>query len=470
MGKLIELKEAAKLLGISPEELTEMRDRNEVFGYRDGASWKFKTEEIERVAAQLGSSDDSADQVELAAGADAGADDLDELIDVAELKLDADDEDSESILVTEEELGRSDESTSSTIIGKAGTPLAASESDIKLADDVADELSAAESDLKIAGDSGLGDFDLSSGESDVLAGDSDLLSISDEGSDVGADSGDTGKLSLAGDEGSGKAESSLKLAGDDELSLDDEEPGTEGAESDLGALDSSVDLDLDDEDLFASSGTGSDVTLGASDSGINLANPSDSGISLEDISDLGSGIDSGIDSSLELGDSSLELGDEDMIELEGDLAESEDATELKADDEFLLTPVEGEGVPDEESDDSGSQVIALDSDEFEESAETMLVAEDGPLVEEDVDFAAAEGFDAGGATVATGTAAAAVGAAAGQDAGYSVWNVVSLGMVAAFLGISGLLVMDLIRNIWSWNGAYSLNSTIMDGILSMFGG
>ena len=42
MAKLIKLEEAAELLGISAEQLTEMRSRNEVFGYRDGATWKFK--------------------------------------------------------------------------------------------------------------------------------------------------------------------------------------------------------------------------------------------------------------------------------------------------------------------------------------------------------------------------------------------------------------------------------------------
>ncbi len=53
MAKLIELHEAAKMLGISPEQLTDMRSRNAIFGYRDGSTWKFKVEEIERVRAEL---------------------------------------------------------------------------------------------------------------------------------------------------------------------------------------------------------------------------------------------------------------------------------------------------------------------------------------------------------------------------------------------------------------------------------
>ena len=54
MAKLIELKEAAEMLGISPEELAELVDQKEIFGYRDGSTWKFKEQEIERVAQQLG--------------------------------------------------------------------------------------------------------------------------------------------------------------------------------------------------------------------------------------------------------------------------------------------------------------------------------------------------------------------------------------------------------------------------------
>ena len=141
MAKYIELKEAADRLRITPEELTEMRSRNEIFGYRDGASWKFKPEEIDRVANDLGAgaASDMAPDI-----ADISSDSADELIDVADLKLEDEDSDDESILVTEEELGRSDDSTSSTIIGKAGSEVPSSESDIQLADDsLSDDLRAA---------------------------------------------------------------------------------------------------------------------------------------------------------------------------------------------------------------------------------------------------------------------------------------------------------------------------------------
>ena len=429
MAKLIELKEAAQRLGITPEELTEMRSRNEIFGYRDGTNWKFKQEEIERVANEMGlDAATDADMPDLTA--DAGTDD--ELIDVAELKLEDEGDDDESILVTEEELGRSDDSTSSTIIGKAGLEVPASESDIQLADDSLDS-DIGGSDLSLADDLELDIGDLeSTSDSDVHAADAE--------------------------ESPG---SSLKLAGSDALSIGDEELNLEdgsSAGSGIGALDSSIDLDFDDDDLVSSgsSSSGSDVTLGASDSGINLTNPSDSGISLEDVpADLGSGIDS-----------SLDLGDEEMIELEGEPADADEATELQADEEFLLTPVSGDAELDEESDDSGSQVIALDGDELDESAATMLVADDdGPLVAEEEDFTAIDELGAGPAAGTEGVPAAVVAAATVEEADFSAWNIVGLSMLSVFMGVCGLLALDLIRNIWSWDKPYALNSTIIDFIV-----
>jgi hypothetical protein len=253
------------------------------------------------------------------------------------------------------------------------------------------------------------------------------------------------------------SESSLKLSGSDALSLEDSQLKLAEDSSTLGAtLDSSIDLDMD-EDLVPGSGAGSDVTLGASDSGINLANPADSGISLEDLSaDMGSAIGSGIES--------LELSDDDMVELEAADSAKAGGSGTGADDDFLLTPVEDGSEADEESDDSGSQVIALDADEFEASA---AHAEEGPLIEEDPDFAAAEAA----AIITTPVSPTpSVGTVTAQEGAYSIWNIVSLSMIVLVLGFVGILMLDLIRNIWSWQGTFGLNSPIMDAILGMLPG
>ncbi len=52
-SNFVPLEEAAKRLGVSADELVEMRSRGDIFGYRDGGSWKFKPEEIERVRSEL---------------------------------------------------------------------------------------------------------------------------------------------------------------------------------------------------------------------------------------------------------------------------------------------------------------------------------------------------------------------------------------------------------------------------------
>lgn len=464
MAKLVELKEAAEQLGLTPEALTELVDQKKIFGYRDGASWKFKPTEIERVASELGlgTLGDAAEAKEAAESISlSGSDDM---IDVDELQLDDDSsDDADSILISEEELGRSDDSTSSTIIGKAGLDSSSADSDINISEeeviampsDEDSDLSLAaddDSDLALAGDSDLSladsDLDLQSespSASNVLAGDSDLLSIDgDEAGNGGVVSAGSGIDLSLDDASSGSAGSSVAL--DDDIKLD----ADSGVESGIGA-DSSIDLDLDDDDdLLAGSGMGSDITLGASDSGINLSNPSDSGISLEDV---GSGIDS-----------SLELGDDDMIELEADAEESSD---LQGDEDFMLTPVAGDGDLDEESDDSGSQVIALDSDEFDESSAGPLVADDDPLASD----GDALSLDDVGAATAGGAAAASAGAVAvagaAEEADFSVWNIVSLSMLTAFMAICALLALDVIRNIWTWNQPFGVSDSLMNFFTGM---
>ena len=88
---IIDVDEAAKMLGVSPETLSEMRERRKVHGYRDGASWKFKPEDIERLIADREAAEQEGEFAEV-------------------------DEDPDSILLSEVELGQSDDSTSSTII------------------------------------------------------------------------------------------------------------------------------------------------------------------------------------------------------------------------------------------------------------------------------------------------------------------------------------------------------------------
>ena len=53
-SKFVELSEAAKQLGITADELNDARNAGEVHGFRDGSSWKFKPQELERFAEERG--------------------------------------------------------------------------------------------------------------------------------------------------------------------------------------------------------------------------------------------------------------------------------------------------------------------------------------------------------------------------------------------------------------------------------
>lgn len=239
--KFIGLEDAAKQLGVSKDKLNELRESGDLRAYRDGVSWKFRTEEIDKLSetglptpsaessiglAPLDAGDsidieaksdsatvsDEPDELDvddlelgdldigsdLGASDDAGASDadiatIDEPTVAAEEssagKPDADDDlvldteasgdDAESILLSEAEFGDSSRPPS-TIIGKS--ELAASdEYDLEVVSS-----SGGEKEQTPAGDSG------KAGMSDVrLAADDDGDDLLVAGSDIIPGAGDT---------------------------------------------------------------------------------------------------------------------------------------------------------------------------------------------------------------------------------------------------------------------------------------
>ena len=112
----IDLQEVARLLHVTPDELSDMRSRNEIHGYRDGNTWKFKVDEVRRVAGErkveISEEVLSGDAPVPVETTDSGIDsELDELSDVGS-------SDNESILVSDSDTGPGAKSPSSTIIGK----------------------------------------------------------------------------------------------------------------------------------------------------------------------------------------------------------------------------------------------------------------------------------------------------------------------------------------------------------------
>jgi hypothetical protein len=441
-GKFVDLNEAAKMIGVTAESLVEMRSKGAIFGYRDGASWKFKVDEVERVIRERGVEARDSDSGIL----NANDDEFENLISGLSSKILADKAQEESgpgaVLISEQELGVS-ATGQSTIIGKGKeAEQRPSDSDLRLADDSSkDILGPSDSNKDILGGGSDKLIEAPSNKLD-LASASDVLHGSDIHVAAGSGTGEMPALQKPGSSGG------LHL--DDDLSL--------GEDNDIGSSDSALDEEIRPKSgsKTGSSGKGSDVTLGAGDSGINLS-PSDSGLSLEEEPlDLGGG--SGVES-LELPE------DEDVIAMETEAADQDQPTQLKADNEFLLSA--GDTLEEDESD-SGSQVIALeDSESFDQDAATMLKTEGG---------LGADVFQPLGAEGALEGAAPGMGAAqpvyvqvASVEAPYSVWNVLSLGVVAGMLALSGMMMVDVMLNMWAFGGTSSVSTGIMDVFVSMFG-
>ena len=441
-GKFVEPEEAANMLGVTVDQLGEMRDRREVYPIRDGGAWKYKRDDIERLAA------------------DRAGGGLDGVSD----EFGSPEEPQDSILLSEVELGESG-GTSSTVIGKSGDK-ADPESDLQLAGGSSPStISLGGSDVKKGGSSKPGatsDVRLASG-SDLKAGsglsakfeemdalDLDLPTPAESGINLGKLSGGSSK----------KIRADEMVLGDDEFALGSDKGIKPGSSKKMSGSD--VNLGVDDDDfVLGGSGKGSDITHSAGDSGIQLISPADSGLSLEEAPmDLGG---SGVES--------LDASDDDMILLED--TEGESATQLKSDDDFLLSPLDDATVDES---DSGSQVIALDSEvEFDDAAATMLGGRQpamAAMLEEDMG-----GMDSSPLIAEGGYGQPAFAGAGGAafmapptvvEAPFSIWNVLFLSLCALLLLLCGMMLYDLMRNMWSWEGAYDVNSSLMDSILGWF--
>jgi hypothetical protein len=199
----------------------------------------------------------------------------------------------------------------------------------------------------------------------------------------------------------------------------------------------------EDDDLVLSESGGSDVTLRPGDSGINLVSPSDSGLALDDLDlDLaGSAV-----SSLE-----LDEGSEERIVIE----ESPRGAKASArNDDFLLTPL-GES----SEGDSSSQVIELDSES--ELSESTAIIMDRPHETAILEPVEEDEAEPGLIHAPLGMAPAVVSAPSVQFTG---GNVALLMTCLLVLFVCGIMMLDLVRHIWSWDQPFAINSTLIEAL------
>lgn len=472
--KFISLDDAAEKLGASKEQLNKLREAGDLRAYRDGSSWKFRTEEIEKLEAEgLPTGEGNDDDLMLDPGAglelgDLSADDeagpptpgLDPLepVDAADDKSDDDDiglgieplgdgDDAESILLTgDDELEGGIPRPQSTIIGKS-------------------ELSL-EDDLQLAGGSDLGPPPVAPAKPDAPAGSAfdDLeeleLDLEAESSRIldskvtakakeaaASDSGeleldDELELDLAGSALSEDPSGSDILGGDNTSNLD-----LAGSISGISGADA-IDLSEDEDDDLVLGGS-DDGGLAAGDSGINLS-PSDSGFALDEVPlDLGG---SAIGSALDL--AALSAAGSSAAGVSG---VSSLGSAISGGEDFQLTPADG---GDEDEEDS-SQIVALE--EVGEEDDDLPGFE--PVDDDDDDL---EGGFGGGMGTETVGAPAAMGS--GQEIPFPGWIVGLLGAGFFSMLLCGLMAMDLVQSMWAWEEPFSVTSSIMDGLLGIFGG
>ncbi|TWT76810.1 Helix-turn-helix domain protein [Planctomycetes bacterium CA13] len=573
MADYLSLEDAAKKLGIPSDRLVELRSQGQVRGFRDGASWKFPENEIERLADDLADSlggsgdliddfgadsslsssksgskiiggdepkDEGGSDIEVggeslkgegsggsdvnlvASTGDEGSDvalvagdsdlgfDTDEdnnlvEIDSAELQLDhpAINHDSEMIdmaiepnagstgPVTDKELealtgakpidvmaeessvsldnvlegdatgsnsdlsfpGISEEDSDDVVIGqddedsidaladevaagskKMADPSSSSISSLELMDDLGAPVNVSGTVNDVSGDV-LSELDLLSAEqggSGLITGDSEnLLASSGLGSSLGLGGLSSGVSGLGGG-----SDDALAISDDDDL------------------------LIADDDDLVINSAE-SDLSL-AGDSGINLMSPSDSGLSLESepLDLAGSSI------------SALDLAAEVQEGSGSGLSGAGSGVDFTANEEFQLSP---SGIGLEAEVESGSQVIEIEDSGVVAEAEPVFEAggfdEDPEAVPAGEAFAdgdeggvGAIGIDASGSRESM----ASVGVA-GFEVPFTLLQCVTLVMIIAIMSLGGMLMTDLLRNMWTYNEASAPVSSLTDSLISLIG-
>ncbi len=457
MANFLSPEEAAKRLGITTDELTQLRERREIFGVRDGAGWKYREDEIQRYLEEH-----AAEAAEADAGEGGGS--------ALQLGEPAPAGESDSVLLSEEALGQSSLSSSpSTVIGAQGAEATNPESDLQL-----------EEEPTVLSEPGGSDVTLvpsSEGGSDVAlvptpnpAGEASDLALADldelgqtpgpvqetpqaESEQAGATAQDDElpPLLLEDEQESPAAESGSPQAAEElDVSIDTPAPkesqqgdsALEFGASDLvlgesvaGASDpllaGSAGVitpqpgggaeDFDEDDLvLGESSESPPATPGLSDSGISLGTADDSGLSLEE---------------------PLDLDAEELIPSDS----SGEVEDLPSEDEFNLTPALE---LDDQDTESGSQVIALDDEPFDAESQTVLSQQPQP--------------EAAVAPVPMPVVA--------PEAPFSGWTVTGLAFLTIFMAITGMMMFDLVMHMWSWDGPYTYNSSLMDLVLGLFEG
>ncbi len=527
MAEFYNLEEAARVLGMSADELKQKAQQREVRAFLDGGTWRFRRPDVDELARRrgLGSDPDlSLSDMDLDIPEGSGDIDLSEFQlgvakpDVAPLSTEIKSTD-DDILLDDMSLPPGPESgSSSTIIGMKSVGKSPSDSDVRLVPETTPYKSASDSDVRIGTPPPRMKF----------PSDSDVTLVSetrDSSAEVKSIEDDPNATTLRRSPIlSDSAEVDLTDQSDSDFELtpssviDALQPES-GSDFELSALDASDEFE---STAPKRSPSDSDVT-GAepASSGVNLGRPSDSGINLTGVS----GFDFSSAESIELAplDEDLPKGpqrptapakpaarrpdpSETALPIKGS-AMDPSATALPVrkkggekdifeDTDFEVDALDSgqedqtvqlEGVSDFDVDEgeSGSEVFALDEDEVDENAATAM----GPASlgkDDDDDFGDSSDSASGDSESAWGdvssdapVAASSVSTRAatspalanrGPEAEWGGLWVSFLGVTAVLMLLLAFVGMDLVSNLYENRGSTNAFSAGLIKTISGFMG
>jgi hypothetical protein len=429
--KYLSLEETAARLSVTTDQLIRMRENQEIRGFADRGTWKFRVEDVDDLARSRQA--DSNPEVPML-------------------------DDSGPMVVGDD----MSDAGSSTILGDAPREdVGEQPTVIRKGSDIIQKGSAerhpSDSDVKLLGSDS--DSDITLAPADPHSSDSDVK--------------------LVPEPAAGGSDSDVQL-----IDPQDAEDSSDSDVALIGGSDSTVALDLAPDDSEQASVLSDDIGL-ALESGSSLTLAADSGISLE--ADEGITLDTGADSGISLeaiGDSGISLEDSDefsgTVPMMNAMPEVDSVEETK----FEIPAVSDDSSFDLGMSDSGDETgvlnledsgeAALDDAVFDLDEETgdevdelevapEILGEDDELEELDI-FDADEGiFEESGASQEF-AAPVARGMVIEQEWGGG--TVAALAFSCVLMVIASVVSFDLVRTMWQWNEA----SPVTNGLLKMLGG
>ena len=514
MAQFYSLEEAARVLGMSAEELKSKAQSREVRAFLDGGTWRFRVVDVDELARRRGLGSDAELRLSDLEGPPGKSDSEIQDLDLSEFQLGVGKRDlgAESVHLSKSK-PRDDSGSdhdillddlalppnqisgsSSVIIGAPSSSRHPSDSDVRL---VPDSLkSASDSDVQLA----------SPGPGRKQPSDSDVTLIKEDTADHGIISSGSSDTSVRVSPFAGSSaevpasvsDSDFELNPSSEL-IDALQPDS-GSDFELSALDASDEFESTPLKASDSDVTAADPKL----SGINLSRPSDSGINLQT-----SGLGLGQADSIELAPLSdeqiptskapkkpaapakpskpkpslaatpppaVKKGEKDIFD---DTDFEVDVPSIDADSDDKTVQLEAASDFDLEDSDTGSEVFAIDEEAVDQNASTAMApsafAEDEDEDEDDgFDSAVSSEMTAGWSSSESSSgperSSPAMVLARDSDPEWSGLWVGMLAVTTLFLFFASFVAYDLVRNLYDFQSGGTMGSGLVRAIAGMFGG